>query len=176
MTHGSLTMTALTIEIRPAERSDAEAISQTHACAWEYAYAGIIPYQSLREMINRRDQRWWARAIDRGTSVMVLDMGGGEIAGYVTFGLNRARALPQDGEIYEIYLRPEYQGVGLGSKLFNAARTRLKTLRCNGLVVWALEENTGALDFYENIGGRDIAEGYETFAGHTLRKIAYVWE
>ena len=168
-------MTALTIDIRPAERKDAEAISRTHAAAWEYTYAGIIPYQALRAMINRRDQRWWTRAIDRGTSVMVLDMGGGQIAGYVTFGPNRAKALPQHGEIYEIYLRPEYQGIGLGSRLFDAARKRLQTLRCTGLVVWALEENTGALDFYEHVGGRDIAEGYETFANRTLRKIAYVW-
>lgn len=168
-------MSALTIDIRPADLADATAISETHALAWNYTYSGIIPHKSLREMISRRDERWWRRAINRGTSVMILDMGG-VIPGYVTFGLNRARALPQDGEIYEIYLRPEYQGVGLGTRLFDSARKRLNTLRCKGLVVWALEENESALRFYEAQGGRDVAEGYETFANSTVRKIAYVWE
>lgn len=168
-------MSSLTIDIRPADPEDASAISETHAAAWENSYAGIIPHQSLREMIARRDTKWWERAIRRGTSVMVIDLGG-VIPGYVTFGLNRARALPQDGEIYEIYLRPEYQGIGLGTRLFNAARKRLKTLKCDGLVVWALEDNINALRFYEGQGGKDIAEGYEDFAGKSIRKIAYIWE
>lgn len=174
--HVLILMTALTIDIRPAEISDAEAISQTHAAAWAYSYAGLIPHKPLREMIRRRDTRWWESAIRRGTSVIVLDLGDGNVPGYVTFGLNRARALPQDGEIYEIYLRPEYQGLGLGSKLFTAARSRLKALKCDGLVVWALEENYTALSFYEGQGGNDIAEGYEVFGDKTVRKIAFVWE
>lgn len=41
----------------------------------------------------------------------------GVVAGYATLGLSRARGLPHDGEIYELYLRPEYQGIGLGSLL-----------------------------------------------------------
>ena len=105
---------------------------------------------------------------------MVLDLGG-MIAGYVTYGLNRARALPQDGEIYEIYLRPEYQGVGFGSRLFVAARGQLAGHGCKGLVVWALAENLGATGFYRGHGGQPVAEGAEVFDGRKLAKIAYVW-
>ncbi len=50
---------------------------------------------------------------------------GGTVAGYATYGPNRARNLVQRGEVYEIYLRPEYQGVGLGTRLFLAARREL---------------------------------------------------
>lgn len=167
-------MTALTIDIRPADPRDASGIAEVHAAAWQNAYAGIIPYKALRSMIGRRDHRWWQRAIRRGTSVMVLDLGG-LIAGYVTYGLNRARALPQDGEIYEIYLRPEYQGVGFGSRLFAAARGQLASHGCKGLVVWALAENGGALEFYRGQGGDPAAEGAETFSGRKLSKIAFTW-
>ena len=168
-------MTALTIDIRPADPRDAAGIAEVHAAAWQNAYAGIIPHKALRMMIGRRDHRWWSRAIRRGTSVMVLDLGG-LIAGYVTYGLNRARALPQDGEIYEIYLRPEYQGVGFGSRLFAAARGRLASHGCKGLVVWALADNAGALGFYRGQGGEPVAAGAETFNGRKLSKIAFVWD
>ena len=115
-------MTSLTVDIRPATGRDAEQIADVHEMSWRNAYEGLIPYKSLNEMIARRNAGWWKRAISRGTSVMVVDMGG-MIAGYCTFGINRARALPQDGEIYELYIRPEYQGIGVGSRLFGAARS-----------------------------------------------------
>lgn len=168
-------MTALIIDIRPADPRDAGSIAEVHAAAWQNAYAGIIPYKALRAMIGRRDHRWWNRAIRRGTSVMVLDLDG-LIAGYVTYGLNRARALPQDGEVYEIYLRPEYQGIGFGSRLFEAARDRLASHGCKGLVVWALADNEGAMGFYRGHGGKPVAEGAETFEGRKLGKIAFVWD
>ena len=39
---------------------------------------------------------------------------GETIAGYANYGRNRARSLYYDGEVYELYLRPEFQGLGFG--------------------------------------------------------------
>ncbi|ECF1263638.1 GNAT family N-acetyltransferase, partial [Salmonella enterica subsp. enterica serovar Uganda] len=68
------------------------------------------------------------------------------------------------------------QGVGLGSRLFAAARARLASHGLKGLVVWALEDNTGAVSFYSGAGGVDIAEGVEIFDQKALRKVAFVWD
>ncbi|MGB7432931.1 MAG: GNAT family N-acetyltransferase [Ahrensia sp.] len=167
-------MSLLTIDIRAAQRSDVAALSAVHYASWQHAYGGLIPYKSLQAMVNRRDHGWWARAIDRGTSISVIDMGD-TICGYATMGLNRAPTLPQDGEIYELYLLPEYQGIGLGRRLFNAARQTLQSHGCKGLVVWALEDNEPANQFYNALDGRDVAQGYESFDGKAMRKIAYIW-
>lgn len=168
-------MNTLTIDIRKAEPSDARDIAEVHLEAWRGAYSGIIPHKTLTSMINRRGSDWWANAIRRAASVLVVEIGG-TIAGYATIGRNRARELRQQGEIYELYLRPEYQGIGLGSRLFAAARQRLKDHGLKGMVVWALEENENALAFYAGAGGRDIAEGVEVFEQKALKKVAFVWE
>lgn len=167
-------MKTLAIDVRRAEPDDALAISETHRAAWNEAYAGIIPYKTLRNMLERRSQEWWKRAIRGSTSILVLEVGG-TIAGYATLGLNRARSLPQEGEIYELYLKPEYQGVGLGRRLFGEARRLLASLGCRGMVVWTLEENSRAIGFYTGLGGVDIAEGSETFDRRPLKKVAFVW-
>lgn len=167
-------MKTLAIDIRKAVAGDAEAIAETHHAAWQGAYAGIIPHRALTSMLNRRGREWWASAIRRAASVLVIEVGG-DVAGYATIGRNRARELRQEGEIYELYVKPEYQGIGLGTRLFNAARERLTAHGLNGLVVWALEENSNAVAFYEGSGGRDIAEGVEVFDQKALRKIAFVW-
>lgn len=168
-------MNTLTIDIRKAEPRDAEAIADVHHEAWQGAYAGIIPHRALTAMIGRRGAAWWANAIRRAASVLVVELGG-EVVGYATMGRNRARELPQQGEIYELYLKPEYQGIGLGSRLFTAAREKLAAHGLGGLVVWALEENDGALAFYAGAGGRDVAEGVEVFDARALRKVAFVWD
>jgi ribosomal protein S18 acetylase RimI-like enzyme len=173
--HVCRAMNSLTIDIRPAAAKDADQIADVHASAWEKTYQGLIPHKSLRTMIDRRHGNWWERAIRRGTSVMVVDMGG-MVAGYCTFGLNRARALPQEGEIYELYIRPEYQGIGIGTRLFAAARASLSNHGCKGLVVWAIEENGMATSFYHGQGGKDVAQGFETFQDKKLRKVAFVWQ
>lgn len=168
-------MNTLTIDIRKAEPRDAREIADVHMEAWRGAYAGIIPHRALSSMINRRGTDWWANAIRRAASVLVVEIGG-NIAGYATIGRNRARELRQQGEIYELYLRPEYQGIGLGSRLFAAARRALADNGLRGMVVWALEDNANALAFYTGAGGRDIAEGVEIFEQRALKKIAFVWE
>lgn len=168
-------MKTLTIDIRRAEPADAAAIADVHAQSWQGAYGGIIPFRALRAMIGRRGTAWWSNAIARAASVLVIEMGG-EVVGYATLGRNRARELPQQGEIYELYIKPEYQGVGLGTRLFAAARQKLASHGLSGLVVWALEDNVNAAGFYAGAGGRDIAEGVEIFDAHALRKVAFVWD
>ncbi|PWK76258.1 GNAT family N-acetyltransferase [Aminobacter sp. AP02] len=168
-------MNTLTIDIRKAEPRDADAIAEVHHEAWRGAYSGIIPHRALTTMINRRGGEWWANAIRRAATVLVIEIGG-KVAGYATLGRNRARELKQQGEIYELYLRPECQGIGLGSRLFAAARQRLADHGLKGMVVWALEENENALSFYAGAGGRDIAEGVEVFDQKALKKVAFVWE
>jgi ribosomal protein S18 acetylase RimI-like enzyme len=168
-------MNTVTIDIRRAEPRDARAIADIHHAAWRGAYAGIIPHRALNAMINRRGSEWWANAIRRAATVLVVEIGG-KVAGYATVGRNRARELPQQGEIYELYLRPEYQGVGLGSRLFAAARQKLADHGLKGMVVWALEDNANALSFYAGAGGRDVAEGVEIFDQKALKKVAFVWD
>ncbi len=167
-------MKTLTIDIRDARPHDAPAIADVHHDAWVGAYAGIIPHGALTKMLQRRNREWWANAIGRNASILVIEAGE-KIVGYTTVGRNRARQIEADGEIYELYVVREYQGLGLGTRLFSEARRVLEGHGMRGVVVWALEENANACDFYYGKGGKDIAEGTEQFDGRSIKKIAFVW-
>jgi len=167
-------MSTTLIEIRRAKTSDATDVAATHDEAWRTAYQGIIPHLSLERMIARRGLRWWETTLRKRPSLLVLDFGG-EAAGYVTFGRCRLGRAPYKGEIFELYLHPNYQGLGFGERLFDAARTRLGEMRLRGLLVWALADNEAACDFYFQRGGKPVAEGAEAFGETSLRKIAFAW-
>lgn len=167
-------MNTLTIEVRRAEPRDARAVSEVHRASWLQAYSGLIPHRALLQMLERRGEDWWRRAAHGPSTLLVLDIAG-RIAGYATIGINRARALKQEGEIYEIYLLPEFQGTGLGSYLFRECRSILTGLGFVGLAAWCLEESAHAVTFFRATGGMDVAEGMEDFGPASLKKFGFVW-
>ncbi len=167
-------MKTLSIDVRPATADDAADLSQVHRQAWQYCYSGLVPHKALSLMLEKRDETWWRKATQSSASVLVVDVGG-VIAGYATLGLNRSNTLAYDGEIYEIYMRPQYQGVGLGHALFKECRRALASLCYRGLVVWCLEDCDGAVNFFRSNGGVDMVEGQEDFGSVSLKKLGFIW-
>ena len=133
-------MSTTLIEVRPAKAADAAAVASTHDEAWRAAYQGIIPGAELEKLINRRGPQWWDSAIRKGSRVSVLVFGD-KVAGYANYGRNRARSLHFEGEIYELYLRPEFQGLGFGRRLFTSAKRDLVQSGLKSMVIWALSDN-----------------------------------
>ena len=167
-------MTELVISIRRARSEDAAALSLVFDAAWREAYTGIIPALSLERLMARRGPRWWWSTIGRQRPLAVLDTGE-TVAGYVSYGRCRDRSLPAQSEIDELYLAPEYQGLGFGRRLFKAVRNDLVDRGFTSLAVWALAENERACAFYARLGGSKVAETTEKVAGADLVKIAYLF-
>jgi ribosomal protein S18 acetylase RimI-like enzyme len=168
-------MSTVLIEIRRAKPSDAMAVAETHDAAWRGAYSGVIPGVELEKLVTRRGPDWWDSAIRKGSRIAILAFGD-KVAGYANYGRNRARSLFYDGEIYELYLRPEYQGLGFGRRLFTSARRDLSQSGLKSLVVWALSDNEPAVEFYRALGGKAVARSSERFGGKSLDKVAFAWD
>ena len=168
-------MSTVVIEIRRAKPSDATAVASTHDEAWRSAYQGIIPGNELDKLISRRGPDWWDSAIRKGSRISLLQFGD-QVAGYANYGRNRAKSLFYDGEVYELYLRPEYQGLGFGRRLFTAARRDLLQSGMRSLVIWALSDNEPAVSFYRALGGQPVARSSEKFGDKVLDKIAFAWK
>jgi len=167
-------MSTVLIEIRRARPADAKSVATAHDDAWRNAYQGVIPGPELERLIARRGEAWWNGAIRKGSRISLLAFGD-TIAGYANYGRNRARSLYYDGEIYELYLRPEFQGLGFGRRLFTAARRDLLQSGLKSMVIWALSDNDPATEFYRALGGRMVARSSERFGPKALDKVAFAW-
>ena len=168
-------MATIDIFVRPARPKDAEAIAHVHAEAWKSAYSGIIPGQTLNSMISRRHSNWWSRAVkNKGADVQVI-LFAGYVAGYASIRRNFHDYPQASSEVCEIYLLPEYQGVGLGGRLFAAAKNAATQKYGKGCIVWALKDNESACQFYLHMGGRPVANAIEKLGASELEKIGYFW-
>ena len=163
------------ITIRNAREGDAEGIADVHDAAWRDAYRGLIPGRELERMIARRGPRWWHSAIIRGSRLLVLDFDE-TIGGYASYGRNRVPAMAYGGEIFELYIAPEFQGLGFGKRMFATARKDLAEHGYASFLVWALAENEPALDFYRRLGGKVVRRAYERFGTEQRERVAFAFE
>lgn len=165
-------MTTDALAIRTAKPGDAHGLAMVHDAAWRFAYRGVLPGADLERMIARRGPTWWDEAVRRRVPILVLDSGT-RVRGYVTFGASRVRTLPYRAEIYELYIQPEYAGMGFGKRLFRTVQQRLARRGHDSLVVWCLAENESGCAFYERLGGRIVASAQEDFSSVTVEKVAF---
>jgi ribosomal protein S18 acetylase RimI-like enzyme len=167
-------VTQAAITVRLARPRDAEAIAAVHDAAWREAYRGIIPGRELEQMVQRRGPAWWSTVLERGGRIAILDFDE-SVRGYVSYGRNRLTVSPYRGEIFELYVAPECQGLGFGRRLFTAARRDLSGNRIPGLLVWALADNDRACQFYRHLGGIKVREREEHFGAEVRARHAFGW-
>jgi ribosomal protein S18 acetylase RimI-like enzyme len=160
--------------VRNAKLGDAARLALVFRDSWQNAYTGLVPHANLLKILARRDTAWWRSQIKSNEPILVVEVAG-KVGGYATCGIARSRGTHQ-GEIYELYLLPSFQGLGLGEYLFEACRYRLDSRKLRGMIVWALAGNEGAIEFYQRRGGRQVGRVHERFGDTKLEKIALGWK
>ncbi|UMY19707.1 GNAT family N-acetyltransferase [Methylobacterium organophilum] len=167
-------MSTTTVSIRRARLGDAAMLSAVFDTAWREAYQGVIPGLALERYIAKRGPTAWKGMIGRGRGLAAVEFGE-TIVGYAAYGRARERSLRAEGEIDELYITPEYQGIGLGTRLFRAVRNDLIDHGLARVGVWSLAANPRAIAFYEGLGGLRSAEAVERLSGACLPKIGFIF-
>lgn len=146
-THASFT-------IREGTLNDAESITMVHIKGWQDSYKGIIK-QSTLDALSYGERFKLRQSVLNDTNIacFVAEIDA-RVVGFCDVG--PARTEPQSdcrGEIYAIYILEKYQRMGIGSTLWT---TGISFLHKHGLVpymLWTLEKNQKARQFYENQSG-----------------------
>ena len=167
------------IQCRPALRDDAMTIAEIYVDSWRDTYAGLLPDDVLLRMdAANREVRWWCRALSgrrRDHLVYVADHAEHGVIGFASGGASRGRGLHHDIEIFTLYLRAEFHGLGIGKQLFVSLSERLVARSDGSLVVWVLDGNPARF-FYEALGGKCIARRKGSMGGAEIGEVAYGWE
>jgi GNAT superfamily N-acetyltransferase len=110
--------------------------------------------------------------IGNGHYLFVAENETGEMVGYAYCGRN---PLEIDGELYQLFLRKEYQGRNIGSELFNRSKSRLLEQGCQTMILRCVEK-TPACGFYERLGGVASERRLETKQGVEITDVLYSFE
>lgn len=160
---------------RAAREADAQRIANIYIETWRTTYAGAVPDHVLVNMSNERQAIYWTRAIKSGAEIVgVAEDDQAGIVAVGSAGTNRTRGGLYAGEVYTLYVQPDFQNVGVGEHLLAHLFAEIKARGMNSAVIWVLATNPSRF-FYETMGGKRVGEREETMWGTTLREIAYGW-
>lgn len=157
--------------VRPVRDVDAEALGRVHAKCWHETYDHLISAAALEKVSPRRLAELWTHWALQGDDFrMVAALVEGEIVGFAGSGPARDRDPVRNREVYFIYLLSEFQGTGLGQRLFDAV-----VGADEGVYLWVAEDNPRAHRFYVRNGmALDGAAHTEPFLGETLTEVRFV--
>ena len=152
------------------------------------AHKGQMP----EEAWQKRKQEWtpevsaaaWLRTIraiaddpqSQDCVYVAVDESQDEIVGLVMGGPGDAERLPNCGEIYALYVRPEHHGRGVGRRLLQVAVRFFIAHGKTTLMIGCLNSNTPAAGFYTAMGGHIIGTRDGDEYGHKITVDIYGWQ
>jgi GNAT superfamily N-acetyltransferase len=135
--------------LRPAEPEDAMGVARVHVRSWQAGYRGLLPDAYLDGLrAEERAERYNFASEDMREPATIVALDGEVICGFVTTAPARDSDLPEYGELFALYVDPEWWGRGVGAALISAARERLLELRFRNAALWLLAGNARAERFY----------------------------
>jgi ribosomal protein S18 acetylase RimI-like enzyme len=162
------------IAIRPARPGDARSIARLDVETWRATYAGILSGPFLVGLSTQRREVGWAAVIDREPrDVRVAVDPDGRILGFGSCG--RCRGEPEfTGEVFTLYVAPDWQNQGIGRRLLLALFVRLVDQGCGSAIIWVLRDNPGRF-FYHRLGGKEVQRKTFVVGGKRIEATGFGW-
>jgi ribosomal protein S18 acetylase RimI-like enzyme len=168
------------IQLRRATVADAEAIAAIRIEGWRTTYRGMIPDSYLNEMDMNENVLHWrtilqALPVKEDSLCVYVAVSEDEIVGFVSAMKLSEPKLDKDGEINAIYIRPQWQRCGIGKRMLHKAARSLQAMGCTSCVIWVIDGNSQARNFYEELGGEILIEQDFSWDGLDLTEVGYGW-
>ncbi len=154
---------AVSNSVRLARTSDVDAIADVQVRAWRQAYAHLLPSDVLTTLDPSEMAFEWGRALLSGEAHRVfvaVAEGSGAIVGAASVGPTGDPDLEglTIGEIGALFVDPDHQRAGHGSRLMHAAIDMLRGTGVNECVTWIALDDEPRRAFFVSAGwGPDSA-------------------
>ncbi len=164
------------IKIRPLEPADMPAIAAIHVDVKRDAYTAIMSRDYLIGLSKAEDQERFTEWIFGpepwafGYAACVDE----KVVGFVLAGANEGDPAGYEGEIFKLFVLPEYQGRGLGILLLLAAAEALQARSYEKVAIWVYRDSR-ATHFYEKFGGEIVFRTVHEVGGRPLPINIYGW-
>lgn len=161
--------------IRHADVNDAGILGNIHALSWQKAYKDILPKAFLEKVTVENRTKYFMKALSENKEEDLIIYDKDEALGFATIGECRDKDFDETyGEIWGIYMHPDYYGRGYGTELMKCCINELKNRGYLKITLWVLEDNKNAISFYEKQGFKKEGKVNELNLGEKINEVRYI--
>ena len=151
--------------IRKMSNEDIKDVQNVAKKSWHATYEGIIPREIQDNFLKYAYSDEMMKYRLKNSYMYVAEVEG-EVIGFINFSsLNENN----ESELSAIYIKPEYQGHGIGTQLIQVYISEFPKLEAIYLDVE--KENNIGLSFYKKKGFKVVDEYDDNFDGHILKTL-----
>ncbi|MBR3137476.1 MAG: GNAT family N-acetyltransferase [Clostridia bacterium] len=114
-----------------------------HWKCWQEVYPGLVSQEYLDNLTLEKTEE---KAFQWRDNILVAKDGDG-VVGFVGYGKSSEA---DTGEVFALYVLPEYHGTGVGRQLMDSAMEKLSAYP--RICLWLVKGNGRAVRFYEKCG------------------------
>lgn len=162
------------VEIRLATTEDIPCIARVLVDTWRSTFNGRLPSDFLDEMTYSRQETRHRKTFSKPEAIYYVAVESGAVIGFASGGPTRHSSLPQESELFALYVLASHQGNGIGKKLFVRIAADLEQSGRKGMIVWVLDSNPNR-GFYQKLGGLMVANAPIALGSVVVEQIAYAW-
>lgn len=161
--------------IRYATVEDARVLGRIHCYSWKAAYRNIVPDNVLDKISEEKRYERFKKALTEGLEEDAILFEENIAVGFICIGKCRDKDMDDTcGEVWGIYLLPSCTRKGMGYELMKWGLEELKKKGYKKATLWVLEENKGAINFYEKMGFRYEGTTNDITIGKVLKECRYI--
>lgn len=171
----------LGVSVRAATVTDYHAIIQFYCKQWQQTYHGIVNDEYLSQLTNSNVLHSsfqnmllpWRHQVK-----VLLAHSGDKIVGLAAGGPYRSELLPGEAENYALYIDSDFQGRGLGWRMWQARARLLAADGATKLHTWVLEPNNNAQNVYRAWGAQPATpwQRQVQFGQQQMSEVHYTWD
>ena len=129
------------VTIRSARPEDARSIAKVDVETWRATYAGVLSTPYLVGLSERRRELGWRNVILREPRDVRVAVGeDGTLLGFGSCGPSHSDRRFA-GEVFTLYVDPDWQNQGIGRRLLFALFRRLVAVGRSSVIIWVLRDN-----------------------------------
>lgn len=161
--------------IRLATEKDCNELARVKHNCWETTYRGIYSDEKIDNFDYDKSANSFMKIINNPDIELYVVEHDGKLVGYMDYGVPFRPFEDYKQEIGLLYLLKEYQGCGIGKKLFSLAYENMKKNGYDEFFVSCNKYNLSAQKFYEKMGG-EIIQVDEDSEDKSVPQVKYLYK
>lgn len=165
----------MNIEIRNLLKEDISDIAKISIDSWKLEYGDFIPQKYIEKLCYKEKEAGYNSWIFNSDNVSFAAIVDNKVIGFCYGGSNEEEPLGYSAEICELFVRREFQGMGIGIKLLFKTIDALKSKGHSSVVIWNFKDSKSN-NFYKHIGGELITTVVQKPEGKEVAVDIFGWD